>query len=244
MSYSYQGGSSIPSSPSAPASAAPAGPVRPAKPAKPIRKDALRNRQLLIQSAREVFATRGLQASMDDVAHHAGLGVGTAYRHFANKHDLARAIFDSAVDELVAFAEKATAADDAWDGLLSFVEATLEAQSQNRALREILIGRYDDDRDRHHVRITEPYQTLVARAKAAGSVREDVEASDINLIVVMLCTLTDVSAEQAPHLWRRYLPTMLAGLRPGAAPLPEQALTPEQLRAALTTTPRRSPRIG
>ncbi|HEY2272352.1 MAG TPA: TetR family transcriptional regulator [Jatrophihabitantaceae bacterium] len=211
---------------------------------RPTRKDALRNRQLLIQSAREVFAVRGLEASMDDVANHAGLGVGTAYRHFANKHELASAIFDTAVDEIVELAERALAMPDPWDGLVTFLEATLNAQTLNRALREILSGIYEDDRDRHNARITAPFAPLVERAKAAGALRADAEPSDVSLIVVMLCTIADASSETSPYLWRRYLPMMLAGLRNGAAPMPVPALTPEQLRLALRARVRRPVRIG
>jgi AcrR family transcriptional regulator len=211
---------------------------------RPIRKDALRNRQLLIQSAREVFAVRGLEASMDDVAHHAGLGVGTAYRHFSNKHDLASAIFENAVDEIVALADNAMAMPDPWNGLVTFLEAKLNAQTLNRALREILIGIYDDDRERHNARITAPFVPLVERAKAAGALRPEAEATDVSLIVVMLCTLADASSEQSPYLWRRYLPLMLDGLRQGAAPMPVPALTPDQLRAALSERDRRTVRVG
>src|ERR1700750_29713 len=118
-------------------------------PSKPTRKDALRNRQLLIQSAREVFAVRGLDASMDDVAHHAGLGVGTAYRHFANKHELAGAIFDDSINEIVEIAEEAQTAADPWEGLVGFIDAMLSAATASRAVREILTGLYKDDRDRH-----------------------------------------------------------------------------------------------
>jgi AcrR family transcriptional regulator len=211
---------------------------------RPTRKDALRNRQLLIQSAREVFAVRGLEASMDDVANHAGLGVGTAYRHFANKHELASAIFDTAVDEIVELAERALAMPDPWDGLVTFLEATLNAQTLNRALREILSGIYDDDRDRHNARITAPFAPLVERAKAAGALRADAEPSDVSLIVVMLCTIADASAETSPYLWRRYLPMMLAGLRSGAAPMPVPPLSPDQLRQALRARVRRPVRVN
>ena len=180
---------------------------------------------------------------MDDVAHHAGLGVGTAYRHFANKHELAGAIFDNAVDEIVMLADRALRMPDAWDGLVTFVEAMLEAQTLNRALREILIGLYDDDRDRHHHRLTAPFTPLVERAKAAGSIRADAEPSDIDVIVVAMCTITDASAGQSPYLWRRYLPMMLDGLRNPTAPMSIPALTPEQLDDALRGARRRPNRI-
>src|ERR1700761_7454808 len=82
--------------------------------APPMRRDAARNRELPIAAAREVFAQRGLEASLDDVARHAGLGVGTAYRHFANKRELATALIDDAIDSIVALAEHAVAIEDAW----------------------------------------------------------------------------------------------------------------------------------
>jgi len=107
---------------------------------RPLRKDAARNRELLIAAAREVFASRGFEASMDDIAHHAGLGVGTAYRHFANKYDLANAIFDKAVEAFVDSAEEAMATPDPWQALVDVIEQTLEAQTDNRAIREILLG--------------------------------------------------------------------------------------------------------
>ena len=72
---------------------------------RPLRKDAARNRALLVAAAREVFASRGLDATLDDVARHANVGVGTAYRHFANKYELAGAILDQVMDEVVADAQ-------------------------------------------------------------------------------------------------------------------------------------------
>src|SRR5689334_11065679 len=79
---------------------------------RPQRKDAVRNRAALIQAAREIFARRGFEASMDDIAEHAGLGVGTAYRHFANKYELADAIFDDAVAAFVNAAEEVLREND------------------------------------------------------------------------------------------------------------------------------------
>src|SRR5580698_7780702 len=91
--------------------------------AAPMRKDAARNRELLIAAGRDVFAKRGLEASLDDIARQAGVGVGTAYRHFANKFELAEAIMRTAIGEVVAAAEAALRVDDAWLGLVGFLEA-------------------------------------------------------------------------------------------------------------------------
>jgi AcrR family transcriptional regulator len=211
-------------------------PVTQARPepqgARPLRKDAARNRELLIQAAREVFAVRGFQASMDEIAHHAGLGVGTAYRHFSNKYELANAIFDDAVAAFVNSAEEAMTHDDPWEGLVAVLEHTLEAQSDNRAIREILLGINQDDSARHDTMVA-PFGPLFDRARDRGAVRRDAEPSDLAMSLLMLCTVADTTTDEAPYLWRRYLPMLLEGLRPDGPPLPVPALSAEQLDRAL-----------
>lgn len=63
------------------------------QPRRMLRKDAERNRQRVLEAARELFAQRGLEATLNDVAHHADVGVGTVYRRFATKQELLDAIF-------------------------------------------------------------------------------------------------------------------------------------------------------
>jgi AcrR family transcriptional regulator len=202
---------------------------------RPLRKDAARNRALLVQAAREVFAERGLDASLDDVARRAGLGVGTAYRHFANKYELARAIFTDAIDQIIVKAEDAARLDDPWDGLVAFLEATAEAQTADRGLREVLMGVHDpDDMKRVNERITAALATTVERAKQAGAVRPDIELSDIGVVVLMLCMVADVTGDFAPDLWRRYLPMLLDSLRSGSE-LPVPALSQEAFCQALSS---------
>ena len=208
-------------------------------PSRPLRRDAARNRDALVAAAREVFATRGFDASMDEIAHHAGLGVGTAYRHFANKYELANAIFDEAVEAFVNSAGEAMTTPNAWDGLVSVIEQTLEAQTENRAMREILLGVNQDAPD-HHESMTASLTPLFERAQRDGLIRADAEASDVSLLVVMLCTVADTTGGRSPYLWRRYLPVLLAGLRPEGPPLPVPALSPDELRATLAQSNRRA----
>ena len=201
-----------------------------------MRKDAERNRELLLTAAREVFAERGLDASLDDVARRAGVGVGTAYRHFANKYELATAIFAEEVDEIAALAETAAQADDAWQGLVDFLERTLEAQTVNRGLREVLMGVHDPSQDEEvHTRLSGPIRALVTRAQLAGQVRADVDATDLGMLIVMLCAVADVAADADPHLWRRYLAIMLAGLRPDGPAMPVQPLSEDVMRKAMSS---------
>jgi AcrR family transcriptional regulator len=201
---------------------------------RPLRKDAARNRALLVQAGREVFADRGLEASLDDVARHAGLGVGTAYRHFANKFELARAIFTEAIEEILETARRAAAMDDPWVGIVTFVKMAAEAQTKDRGLREVLMGTHDPAEMQRVNDIIGPLlEDLVTRAKQAGAVREEIEASDVGMVILMLCTVADITSDLAPHQWQRYVPMLLDGLRAGSV-LPVPALSQADFRTAMT----------
>ena len=207
--------------------------VRDVAPSRPLRKDAARNRELLIESARVVFARRGLEASLDEIAHQAGVGVGTAYRHFANKYELASALMQQTVDAMVDSAEQALQADDPWDGLVSFLEAALAAQTVDRGLREVLMGVHDPEKmDQVHDRLIGPINELMLRAQRAGAIRADADTTDLGFIIGMLCTVADMAAG-SPDLWRRYLTILLDGLRPGGTPLTTPPLTAPEFRAAM-----------
>jgi AcrR family transcriptional regulator len=212
---------------------------------RPLRKDAARNRALLVQAAHDVFAERGLEASMDDVAHRAGLGVGTAYRHFANKYELAQAILAEAIERVYELVDAAVVMDDAWAGLVSFVEGAAEMQSADRGLREVLMGVHDAEQmEQVNDRLSGPLHELVDRAKAAGAVRPDVESTDLGIVVMMLCTVADITSDASPDLWRRYLPMMLDGLRPGGAAPSVPPLPEDLLRKSMSTHKQRVARLS
>jgi AcrR family transcriptional regulator len=202
---------------------------------RPMRKDAARNRELLLAAAREVFGERGLDASLDDIAARAGVGVGTAYRHFSNKYELATAILGERIEQVVDLAQSCAADPDPWQGIVGFIEGAATAQTADRGLREVLMGAHDPAQmEQIHDRLTAPLRDLVARAKADGVLRDDAEATDVGVVLMMLCTVADVTADVAPDLWRRYLPMLLDGLRPGAA-LPMMPIDEAALRSAMST---------
>ena len=182
------------------------------------RRDRELNRRRLLAAAREVFRDRGLKATLDDVARHAGVGVGTAYRHFPNK----RALIDELVDDMFARVEEATregAEDgDAWRGLAVSLERVAELQALDRGLREVV---FQSDRAapaalRHRERIRRNVDLVVERAKEQGVLRADAEPWDLVVIQQMLAAVTERSGR--PDLWRRYARLLLDGLRAG----PEQ----------------------
>src|SRR3954463_5158025 len=148
---------------------------------RPLRKDAARNRDRLLAAARELFAEHGLNVTLNDVAHHAGVGVGTAYRRFANKEEVIDALFEEGLRDVADLANEALASADAWAGLVLFLERSLHMQFGDRGLNQIMnntaLGRdrISDARDR----IAPLIHQLVARAKAEGVVRPDLEQSDL-----------------------------------------------------------------
>ena len=221
----------------------PAGPdagAGPAEASRPLRKDAARNRGLLIAAAREVFAQRGLEATLDDIARHAGLGVGTAYRHFANKIELARALMEQTIDGIVAALDVAAASPDPLAGLIGFLESAMAAQAADRGLRQVMMGMHDSEQmEQVHNRMGPVLEQLVERAKASGQIRPEVGSTDVGMIITMLCTVADVAADTAPELWRRYLAICLEGICTQTCSLDTMAelppLSEAQFRTAMAT---------
>ncbi|MFE2042075.1 TetR/AcrR family transcriptional regulator [Streptomyces sp. NPDC059477] len=183
-----------------------------------LRRDAEVNRRRLLAAAREVFRDRGLRATLDDVAHHAGLGVGTAYRHFRNKDALIDALFDDMLARVEEVTREGAEDPDAWRGLATHLERVAELQALDRGLREVLLGtgRPMPGESEFRYRIGRHVDLMVERAKAQGVLRPDAEPWDLMAIQLMVAAVTDRTGR--PDLWRRYLHLLLDGLRAGPEP--------------------------
>lgn len=206
-----------------------------------LRKDAERNRGRIIEAARELCATRGLEASLNEVAHHAGLGVGTVYRRFPTKEALFEAIFQDGIDQLIALAEAALEVEDSWEGFAWFVMQMAELTATDRGLREIAFSRaycgggVDAARTRLHPAVS----AVVERAKRDGHLRPDVSATDMPLCALMAGAVSEYSAEVCADLWRRYVAILLQGMRcqRGQERLPVDALSQDGLQTAMHMWP-------
>ena len=204
---------------------------------RPLRRDAERNRQRILQAAREVFADRGLSASLDEIARHAEVGVGTVYRRFPDKQMLVDALFEDRIAEVVAAFERGIAHPDPWEGLASALETILAMQADDRGLRDLLLsdGGCCDGIDAAQRRIAPLGARLLERAQADGSVRPDVIPSDLPLLQMALGSLIVSTRDLDPELWRRFLALSLDGLRTsreGPTPLPTAGLGMEHLAQA------------
>ncbi len=191
---------------------------------RPLRKDAERNRQRILDAARELFAQEGVGVTLNDVAHHAGVGVGTVYRRFPEKSQLIEELFEQQLSELVGLMEEALEDPDPWRGLTGFLRRNLELQARDRAFREIIVGTPEAAQRIQQIRarMFPLGAQLVQRAKDAGALRADFDASDVPMMFLMVTTVLDAAREVEPELWRRYLEILIQGLR--AKPAPPQAL--------------------
>lgn len=203
-----------------------------------LRRDAALNRERLLDAARELFATRGLDVSLNDIAHHAGVGVGTAYRRFANKQAVMEALFEDVLDDLAEVARTSLREPDAWVGLVGFLERSLELQFGDRGINAIMnhpaLG--DERVDEARTRIAPLIQELVDRAKAQGLVRTDLEQSDVVFVQVGLSAILGRTRGVEPELYRRYLAIFLDGIRADRSltPLPVGALDSTCTHRAMT----------
>ncbi|WP_432542837.1 TetR/AcrR family transcriptional regulator [Kineococcus sp. SYSU DK002] len=212
---------------------------------RPLRRDAERNRQRILAAAVEVFADRGLAATLDDVAHHAGLGVGTVYRRFADKDALVEALFEERIRDLVGLAETACATTDPWEGLVGYLEAASARMAADRGLRDALLS------PRHgqvgvtlaRAELGPRVDRLTARCRDAGVLRPDVAGTDVATLLHAVQAAAEIGGTASPQHWRRTLGVLLDGLRPartGHQPLPGAPLSDEELHEALTLGRRRA----
>jgi AcrR family transcriptional regulator len=204
---------------------------------RPLRADAARNRERILAAAAEVFADRGLDVSLDDVARHAGVGVGTVYRRFPTKEALVEALFEAHVEALAALAAKAVSYADSWDGLVAVLTEVCELQAGNQGFREILLsttyGQQTAARARE--RLAPVIAAALEKARAEGYLRADIVPVDMILIEFMVGGVADYT-KHVPGAWRRYLEIVVDGLRarPDLTPPATPPLSSEDLDLSMT----------
>jgi AcrR family transcriptional regulator len=198
--------------------------------ARPLRADAQRNRTRVLEAARRAFASEGLAVPLDEIARRAGVGAGTVYRHFPSKEALFEAVVVDRLEHLaeVGRAALAEAGSDAAAGPAFFCFfRTMVADAHEKMdladalsgtgvyLREATLAAGRD--------LTDLLSALLARAQAAGAVRDDIDLADVHAL-----TIGAVAAERrqsdatdaadAAHRAGRVTKVICDGLRPPAGP--------------------------
>jgi AcrR family transcriptional regulator len=205
----------------------------------------VRNRQKVLDAARAAFAEHGRDAQMDDVARRAGVGVGTVYRHFPTKESLALALVDQRFDAIIAFVrDELLHEPDPWHALERSFEFCAVTQEADRGYADVVASIVRGDLTARGPlgpstsRIEELMELtgqLVARAHAAGVVREDLVATDMPPFYAGLASVVQAGVAD----WRRHVELLLDGLRYGAPETPPG--TVGDATAGSTTTGRPRP---
>ncbi|WP_210594008.1 TetR/AcrR family transcriptional regulator [Streptomyces sp. GESEQ-35] len=204
---------------------------------RPLRRDAALNRERILHAAREIFGRRGLGVTLDDVARHAGVGVGTVYRRFPTKEALVRALFAQDLEMRQEVAEKALAHPDPWQGFVDFVMEMTGDLAENRGLHEvIMLGSHSSGPIETARGGMLPFlEALIRRAQESGQLRAEVTPSDIPVIQHMLSAATQFTQGKQPEIWRRYIEIVLNGLRqrPDNPPLTTPSLSNETVEQVM-----------
>jgi AcrR family transcriptional regulator len=179
-----------------------------------MRADAVRNRERLTTAAAELFAERGVDVPLDEVARRAGVSIGTLYNNFPNRGALLDAVLPHRLAELEALAAAALADDDAWRGFTGFLDGMFALQARDRSINEAIsrgpAGAVDVGAECG--RGGGILESAVARARDAGVLRPDFGPADLATLVAAMARVIVMSAGD-DVVWRRHLGFVLDGLR-------------------------------
>jgi AcrR family transcriptional regulator len=204
---------------------------------RPLRADAARNRELILQTARKCFAERGLSVTLNDIAHEAGVGVGTVYRRFADKDSLIEALLATKFEAMNDAAARAAEETDPRQALRVYLMGVFEFRARDRALADAIVraGKARpsivQERDRLESQVTE----IIGRARAAGVVRVGFDYRDLPMLTSMVGAVADTTRAHDPNAWRRYAEVVIEGVLPGdaGAPMLGEPLDRESIERAM-----------
>jgi len=179
-----------------------------------MRADALRNRQHLMTAAAALFAERGVDVPLEEIARRAGVSIGTLYNHFPNRGVLLDAVLPDWVGELEGLAEVALSDPDPWRGFAEFLDGLFLIQARNRSVNDAIARTPAGPVDvmAECGRTGGVLQSVINRAKACGVLRADFGAEDLATMVGAMSKVIALSNGD-DAVWRRHLGFMLDGLR-------------------------------
>ncbi|HET6353557.1 TetR/AcrR family transcriptional regulator [Streptomyces sp. NBC_00879] len=183
--------------------------------ARPMRADARRNYERLLTEARAVFAEYGTDASLEEIARRSGVGIGTLYRHFPNRHAMMSAVFQEALAALLERSGELASAERPCGALVEWLRALITHAGEYRGLARALMSASHDKTSALSacsVPLREAGERLLIRAQESGAVRADVSIGDL----MQLTNAIALAAEEEPgdaELADRLLTLTLRGLK-------------------------------
>ncbi len=179
------------------------------------RRDAQRNRERILEVAKQAFSQSGANASLDEIAKESGVGPGTLYRHFPNREALLVAVYRSEVEKLAAaerqFAETLPPLEALRAWMLLFVDYIAAKQIIAPALNA-LVGDPKKVFEGSYAQVWEAIQVLVKRAIKSGDIREDLDP--IDLLRALIGVANVASTPDWQQSARRLVDILILGSRP------------------------------
>ena len=170
-----------------------------------LRADAERNRERIIETARCVFAEQGLDASTNEIARRAGVGVATVFRRFPTRDELVAAAFADKMDTYDAAIDDALADPDPWHGFCTYIERICSMQADDRGFADVLTMTFPTAKglEERRNRSGRLLAQLLDKAKATGRLRQDFAHQDVPLILMANAGVVTATRDAAPEAWRR-----------------------------------------
>jgi AcrR family transcriptional regulator len=197
---------------------------------RPQRADALRNRTRLLAAASEVFAERGLEAGVAEVAARAGVGRATLFRNFPTKEALIAAIVVERLEEALTEGHRLLESREDAEILFTFLAATVDRQLRTKALFEAIAEEFlaVPEITTAYERFMALVEQMIGRGKAAGAIRPELSSVDVMMLIKGLCAAA-TELELSPALLERQISLIRAAIctpeyaRPLAGPMPTLA---------------------
>lgn len=179
------------------------------------RSDAQRNRERILDVAKEAFTRSGANTSLDEIAREAGVGPGTLYRHFPTREELLEAVYRNGMEKLASsaqkFADELPPLEALRTWLLLFVDYIAAKQLIAPALNA-LVGDPKKVFEASHARVWEAIRALVKRAIKTGDIREDLDPIDLLRALIGVASVgTGPDWQQSA---KRLVDILITGSRP------------------------------
>ena len=192
-----------------------------------LRSDALANRQRIIEAATEAFTRNGVNASLEDIAKRAGVGIGTLYRRFPTRADLIVAVYEPAIERWAASIDDALLRSEPCKGVKAVLTGLFDLQFTYRGFAEVMTMSFpkSPEFEARRMRGAHGMRELVQLAQKSGCLHKDFSPRDVLIFMMANAGIVAEGGDVAPASSRRLLAYLLRSIlvNPGKRlpPVPE-----------------------